>query len=362
MNIGITMAQSQSSKIWSNGIAQNAINLYFTFKEIKEFNTYLVETNQTEDNIKLTDEIEIRQINNLLDFLDVLIVVGIEMSDYHYNTLKDNGCKIIHYVCGSMYFINMENILFNNNKDAKIYSHVPDEIWIIPQNYETAKYYLESLYKREGILVPFVWSPYFIEKHMKDAPNNEYYYKPSNNKKNISTFEPNINVFKYTLYNIIISELAYNENKDLINHFYITNTDIVRNNKLFVDTMQYYNIVKDGVATFEGRFAMPHFLSNYTDVVIAFQMYNALNYAYLDALYLKYPLVHNADIMKEGGYYYDKFNAEMGKEKLLYALTEHDKHLEEYEESSKKVLDRFMYNNEESVKFYKDAVLRLTKK
>ena len=106
---------------------------------------------------------------------------------------------------------------------------------------------------------------------------------------------------------------------------------------------------------------MPYFLDKYTDIVIAHQMYNPLNYAYLDALYLKYPLVHNASLMKDGGYYYDEFDADEGKKQLLYAINEHDKNLEEYEEKSKKVLDKYLPTNKKSIEIYDKLIDNLMK-
>ena len=362
MNIGITLSNVQKEKIWNNGIVQNVLNFYFLLKNIKEFNSYLVDTNNHfETTMQIDDNITLYKLDDLINDLNVLFVFGVDIYDYQYKILKQKGCKIIHYNCGSSYMIDMETVLFKESKTSDIYKQVPDEVWIIPQNYETNKYYYEAIYKKNTKSVPFIWSSYFIEKHMKEGPDKEYFYKPSTNKKNISSFEPNINIVKYSMYNVIISEMVYNENKDLINHLYVTNTDSVRDKGLFIDTMRQFNIVKDGVATFENRYAMPYFLSTFTDIVISHQMYNPMNYAYLDALYLNYPIVHNAYMMKDGGYYYDGFNAEMGKEKLLYALTEHDNNIEEYNKRSKKVLERYLPTNEDSIRIYKEYIEKLIK-
>jgi hypothetical protein len=122
------------------------------------------------------------------------------------------------------------------------------------------------------------------------------------------------------------------------------------------------DIYNENKVSLLGRYATPYFLSTYTDIVLSHQIYNPLNYAYLDALYLGYPLVHNADMIKDAGYYYQGFDVDGGKEKLLYALTEHDNNLEEYEEKSKKVLDRYLPTNKESIFIYDNLIMDVLNK
>ena len=53
---------------------------------------------------------------------------------------------------------------------------------------------------------------------------------------------------------------------------------------------------------------------------------------------------------------------ETGKEMLKYALTEHDNNLEEYNEKSKKVLQRYLPTNENSIYTYKKLIDNLLNK
>ena len=46
---------------------------------------------------------------------------------------------------------------------------------------------------------------------------------------------------------------------------------------------------------------------------------------------------------------------------LLYALEQHDKNIEEYNNNSKKVLNRYMYNNEDTVIKYDELIDNLFK-
>ena len=142
----------------------------------------------------------------------------------------------------------------------------------------------------------------------------------------------------------------------------MTNATKIKLNHLFIDLMKQLDSINDGITTFESRFNMPYFLDTYTDIVISHQWENPLNYAYLDALYLNYPLVHNANMIKESGYYYNEFDVKQGKKQLLKSLIEHDNNIEEYNERSQKTLDRFLPTNEQSIDTYDKLIKKLLSK
>jgi len=126
--------------------------------------------------------------------------------------------------------------------------------------------------------------------------------------------------------------------------------------------MGQLDIIKNKKMTFENRFPMSWFLSEHTDVVLAHQWENALNYAYLDAIYMGYPIVHNAHLIKDMGYYYNEFDIAEGKDKLEYAILNHDKNIEEYEEKNKKLLFNFSSDNLDVVKKYDILIENLMSK
>jgi len=364
INIGITINIKESENIWINGIAQNVINFALILKNsTQNYNVFILNTSEKNDLDYKIEGIEIHPIENKYKDIDVLFILGSQILDVHYNYLKENNRKIVFYSCGANYIIEMQNMLFKPKSEQRdFYKHKPDEIWVIPQNYKTNKYYFETIYKVEAKKVPFVWSPVFLD-YIIDNTNIDAYYHPTSNPKRISCFEPNIDVVKFAMYNILIVEQAYTENRNLIKHFYVTNTtDQLKESKLFIDTVNNLNIVKEHIVSFETRYRMPYFLSEYTDIVISHQWENPLNYAYLDALYLKYPLVHNAHMIKESGYYYNEFDVKQGKKQLLKALTEHDNNIEEYNERSQKTLNRFLPTNEQSIDIYDKLIKKLLSK
>ena len=361
ITIGITISIKEDN-IWNNGITQNVVNLALVLKNSQ--NNYNVLILNTSSVVKLQYDIEginVHQVDEKIQEIDVLFILGSEIHDNDYEYLKNKGCKIIHYCCGSNYILDTQDILFRENTIKKLYKHTPNELWIIPQNMNTNKYYFEILYRRPVKEAPFIWSPTFIDYILK---NNKIKgtYTHTDGPKRISCFEPNIDVVKFAIYDILIVEQVYRKTPGLIKSFYVTNSDKIKLNPLFIDIMKQLDVVKDGIATFESRFRMPYFLDTYTDVVISHQWENPLNYAYLDALYLNYPLVHNAHMIKDVGYYYEGFNVKQGAEQLTYALNSHHKNMDKYNQRSKMILDRYLPTNQQSIEKYDMMIEDLYKK
>jgi len=122
--------------------------------------------------------------------------------------------------------------------------------------------------------------------------------------------------------------------------------------------IKHFDIVNssDNKIKFVGRYPISTFLSSETDIVVSHQWENPLNYAYLDAMYYGYPLVHNAEMIKDAGYYYEGFNITEGAEQLQIALQNHDDNIEEYIEKNKPVLNRYMSTNPGLVDTYKKLI------
>lgn len=368
LNIGITIClQEENESVWINGIKQNAIFLARTFMNSnKDYNVYVVNTS----NINITNNLgwdvnkyKTVQFNEVKDKLDIIFPLGGSIDRATTEYLRQRGCKVVPYKCGNEYIISMENIIFGRADQKPDYPEV-DQVWHIPQMKNTNEHYWRVFYNTESITIPFVWNSMFLDTHIQELgrQGKPTRYQPTDKPKRISIFEPNINVYKFAMYPLLIIEDLYRQRPELLQTVKVTNTQKIRLYKEFIHLMNQLDIVKQGKATFENRFPMAWFLSEHTDIVLAHQWENALNYAYLDAIYMGYPLVHNAHLCKDCGYYYEGFDVDEGREQLLYAMTEHDKHLEEYEEKSKKVLERFSSDNMKVVKKYDVLIENLMKK
>jgi hypothetical protein len=95
------------------------------------------------------------------------------------------------------------------------------------------------------------------------------------------------------------------------------------------------------------------------DIVICHQLLNPLNYLYLDLVYMGYPVLHNAYMCKDVGYYYDGSDTIGGSKQLNWILENHDNNIEEYAERNKKILERYHSDNPSLIETYDKLIHNL---
>lgn len=116
--------------------------------------------------------------------------------------------------------------------------------------------------------------------------------------------------------------------------------------------MLQLDLVQHSKATFIGRYDTPTFLSAHTDLVISHQWENPLNYFYFDVCWQGYPLIHNADLVSDLGYYYPQNNVEQGSEAVLTAMRIHAFEFEHYLVDQRQKIARFLPDNPEVIRIY----------
>jgi hypothetical protein len=112
--------------------------------------------------------------------------------------------------------------------------------------------------------------------------------------------------------------------------------------------VKYMDAFKDKKFAFDGRYPIVHILANFAEMVVSQQWGNPLNYAYLDAAYFGIPLVHNAHLCQDLGYYYEDFKLKDMSKQILRAVDER-KSDKTYTERQNKILDRYRYTNKSMV-------------
>ena len=96
INIGITInIKSGGENIWLNGITQNVINFYLLLKESNNnYNVFLLNTSDIKDIEYKFNNIEINQIEEHINDIDVLFILGSQITNEHYKILKKNNSKL----------------------------------------------------------------------------------------------------------------------------------------------------------------------------------------------------------------------------------------------------------------------------
>ena len=376
MNIGITIHLStENESIWINGIKLNALYLLKALKEIG-YNAYILNASEVQAPYegKITwniNEFPIYDYKEKANDTDLMIWLGATYSDQDILDFKKTGPNkmVVKYVCGNNYMNDAEHVIFNN-PGAIGYNQEIDEIWYVPQQEELNRDYyrvLHNLPANKVRPVPFIWDPVFLDMTSQKYNNSEVIekelpvpvYKPgkANEEKQLACFEPNIGVQKWHMINLLIAE-DYLNMGGKFNRLNIICGDKLLHSEYYTSVIKHTKIFNtDPIKlTYLPRLMAIDALAQFADIVIAHQLTNPLNYSYLDALYLQFPLVHNAPMIKDAGYYYSGNSIGMGARQLKLAIEQHDNNIAEYTERSEKVLTRYTIFNEGLLETYKQLI------
>lgn len=382
--VGLTLDLPNSiPNLFCNGIRQNVLylgelllNCGFdtTFIVNRSFNQEILDAMFYDSRFK---HIKYEQI--LKEDFDLVFSIGFEMDLWVIQTLKYMGCKVVSYNCGNNYIIDSETMLFSQHPGRKNQINYIkkdgyisyDQSWSIPQMTNTNQYYWQTLMRTECIEVPFVWSPKAISLAMK-AENKtfeDFFYKSRGEVKKMAIFEPNISIMKWCAPSLLICENAYRDEalKPKIGSVFLNNLHNKEKdtgiNTFNIDAFTIFvnnlDLCVDKKLSIEGRFNTLAFMSIYADIAVSHQWENNLNYLYFDLAWMGWPIVHNASLCQDIGYYYPEFNYEKGKEKLEEAILHHEKNLDAYLQHNRLCLSRFFPNNPALQKKYIANIRRL---
>jgi hypothetical protein len=292
--------------------------------------------------------------------LDVLIELGGQIDAYQTAQLKRQGTKIVSYCCGGEYVQNIEAMIFGRRLyDTVFINQHYDCVWVIPQVWDLNRGFFETLRRCPVQPVPFVWDPMAVQAATRDLPHSGE-YRPGGGAKRLSVIEPNIDVMKFCLYPVLIAERAYRKAPEMVQFLHVANADgLARDGKEFTALMHHLDLVRDGRASFIGRVKTPFFLAEHTDVVISHQWGLPLNYLYLECCWQGYPLIHNADLVKDLGYYYEAHDLEAGANALLFSLFRHDGEWQAYRDRQRARIGRYLADDADLVARYDDLLFGL---
>lgn len=368
IRIGITIGlHHENESLWSNGIKQNAVYLAEALKHCPSVQSVcLVNTTEVRITTALPWDLirwPTRTFEQSKDNVDVLIELGGQISGEQTDYLKRRGARVVSYCCGFEYIHAMQAVIFGRAMwGSNLYINQRyDAIWMIPQVENISKSYFTTFRRRPAQVAPFVWDPMFTAERSRAYPNQgEYRPRVGGNGKRISIMEPNHDVVKFCLYPTLIVEEAYRKVPELIEFLHVTNAERLANeSKEFVSLMLQLDIVQQSKAAFVGRFDTPQFLAEMTDVVVSHQWENALNYFYFDVAWQGYPLIHNAHLCPDLGYYYPANDVDLGAQQLIHTLKNHDHQWAEYTERQRNVIARYLPGNPEVTNGYERLLFEL---
>ena len=371
--IGITFnLEHQNKDVWSNGVHQNLVFLYQLFNALDcvedvTFVSWGPEniSDPKEWNMLSDLNLKFNQIDEKINELDILVEGSLYIEQRQADIIRKNSGKIVCYKMGNDFIYDVEAFLHNKPSPSSFNGTLFDSHWFIPQMWNTNSSYFAIMQRSEPRLIPFIWSPLFLDKAIKDLSQPFGYINNKDDSKKtrrITSFEPNISIFKNCFIDILIAEQAFRERPELIEHVFMCNTYDKRDRPAFRDFIGRTDLLKNGKISVEGRFHMAYFLSKYTDIVLSTQWENGLNYAYNEALYGGYPFIHNSKLLPKGvGYYYDQFDAFDGAKVLIDVIENHDKHHDKYVARANDYLASLHPYNPINLAIYENELKRLFK-
>jgi hypothetical protein len=370
--IGITVGlREQGESLWINGIKQNALYLARLFQHSpRRHQVVLVNTTaMARDAGELvvpwdTARFPVHPFDAVAGTLDVLIELGGQISEAQTQRLHARGAKVVSYCCGPEYVQMMEAMIFGRRlADHVFINQEYDAVWVIPQVMETSAAFFGTLRRQTVQEVPFVWDPLCLEQQGSTLVHAGE-YRPRGTREDgkapgwrVTVMEPNVDVLKFCLYPTFITEHAYRQSPGAIGYLHVCNADhLAQRSPEFAGVVRYLDLVRDGRASFVGRYETPRFLSEHTDVVVSHQWGLALNYFYFDVCWNGYALVHNASLCRELGYYYEGNDVLAGAQRLLEAVQGHDGQWEAYRARQRALIAPYLATDPALVARY-DALL-----
>lgn len=375
INVAITInIADETESFFTNGIKQNAIILRDCLVKAPMVNEcYYMNFGKQKDLSKSPwKEYEpwiIHDFKEALEKIHLYINVNIFMNEPEINAAREKGAKVINHVMGNEYYGFLENVLFKTDHPSIIRKIKGlDASWISPHLYENNKALFEVLYDAPAYVGPYIWSHRFLDHHVEELKKKGYagVYQPSGEpQKRISTFEPNIGMNKTAIFPMIIAEKFYEKYPNEVQKFSMFGTAHVKDKKPFLKFALDLHVNRAKKMFFEARYPIAWALMKHTDILLSHQQDCDLNYLYFDAAWLGFPVVHNAAMIPELGWYYSRFDDEKAVKHLHEVITVFDKvpgYREEYLKNSREYISKFLPEHERNVKGYNDLIIELFKK
>ena len=338
LKVGISLfVRKGNQSLWENGIFQNCLFLAQLLQRSPRVSEVLLVAGggggDEADAMAFLKESPVPVINMdaAMHQLDLMIEMSAQLSKDWMIAFRQTGRKVVSMRVGNDYVIDIERMVFNKPNGLLITGAPYDEVWTLPEYINTCVPYFASTFRAPVRVVPHLWSPELLERAMQEAGSvGQFGYQPGRKRWRMGMFEPNVCMVKTSHIPMLVCEVAHRTQPDITERVQVYNTVHLKEDPVFNGFAHSLDIVRHGIATFEGRFPIWQLLSKQCDAVISHQWENAQNYVYYEALYGAYPLIHNSHLIGDCGYRYHGFDCEEGGRALCEAFAAHDRNLASY--------------------------------
>jgi hypothetical protein len=292
--------------------------------------------------------------------LDVVIDMSAALPDDWYQAFRARGGRCAAMRAGNDYVIGIERAMFDRPAASLCSSRVYDAAWVLPGHEHSCADYCALTLRSPVRVVPHLWTPLFLQKGV-DAlpPGARWGYQPGRATWRVCSFEANTSMVKTCLIPMLACEEAYRTSPAFLDTLHVCNALELKDHQQFAAMAGTLDVVRHGLASFNGRFPVHEFMAHYGDCIVSHHWENGQNYLYYEALYGGYPLIHNSEFIKDCGYYYPHFDCQAGGAALLRAFMEHDRRLEDEKRSTAALLHSVDVANPANIEAYTRELLAL---
>lgn len=367
LRVGVTLhIRDEAQSIWENGIFQNCAFLVQTLEASPWVESAFLVFDKADDfeipkGLMLDlPHLRLMNLTQAMQHLDVVVEMSAQLPEDWVNGFASRGGQYVWMRVGNDYVIDIERAMHGKPHAGLISKRRYDAVWTIPE-YERSCFDYFALTARSPVrIVPHIWSPEFFERGISTLPSGvSYGYKPGRQRWRLCSFEPNVCMVKTSVIPMLACEEAYRRRPDMVDLVRVCNTFHLKEHPALRELANALDIVKHGVASFEGRFAVYEFMAHFGDCIVSHHWENGQNYLYYEALYGGYPLVHNSEFIRDQGYFYPAFDTQAAGAAVVQAYLNHDANLPAYKQRAARCLEALLPRNAANVQAYSDELLRL---
>jgi hypothetical protein len=355
MKIGII---TTAVPLFSNGLAQNAYFIYDVLSrsghscELLTYDSHFTSIDYNDIPVKCISPKAI--VFDILQY-KVVITVGSGITKEMYLRCKENGTKVIAFICGNVLPMNMVAFLSETSKNSVVTRSQPvDEVWMIDA-FAYMKTYIELMRGAPVRCVPHLWSPCLLEfateSRFKKSVEQLQYSVKSGKKINLLILEPNIDFVKNALIPIMAAEKVHQLNPDIIAEVYVFNFPEKSNcAHAIIDSLS----IRSRMRIFKSQHIaaiLTHFNAFDTmPIFVSHQILTPWNYLYYELMYYGYPLVHNSSAFSANAYFYSEYDIDTCASQILHAAKTHNASYTEQLTINRRLLESINPANETTVR------------
>jgi hypothetical protein len=369
INVGVTISVNEGGSMWDSGLNQNLVFLLILLRQIPEVGKiYMLNGGSAEKlppSMAFDTEVPLVRAQDVTHDLDLIIEVGASMPIEWMRHQRALGTSIVTLFVGHVYSGQAENPMFGLSGGPAFIGTPWNEIWTLPQHMKTSGPLLRTIGRVPVREMPHIWSPMFVQQHIDTVTKSgvQFGFQPKPGVAwRVAIFEPNISVVKNCFIPMLVCDQAYRQNSESIGHMMVMNTFFMKDHPTFNRLAVNLDLTRDSKASYEPRLAFVECMAHHKiDAVVAHQWECGLNYAYYDALFGGYPLIHNSEFLEADGIgiYYPGFEAVAGAQAFIDAWQKDPAFWASYRSKAAAYLQKLAPEHPRNVSFYRDRILSL---